>query len=72
MEKSHIVIFTDVSKNADHTQVSDVPQRVQCCVLFIKHYEHRWSHNASRHSTAVDVMPGGDEEEVFKKVDADR
>lgn len=64
-QKSHIVICTDVSGGADHTQVSDVPQWVQCRVLFIKHDEHRWSHHASRHSAAVDVMPGGDEEEVF-------
>lgn len=64
------MIFSDVSRSADHTQVSDVPQWVQCCVLLIKHYEHRWSHHASRHSAAVDVMPGGDKEEVFK-VDVD-
>lgn len=52
-----------VNKSDDLTQVSDVPQWIQCCVFVVKHYQHGWSRHASRHGTAVYVLPGGKEEE---------
>lgn len=54
-----------VSQGDDRTQVSDVPQWVQCCVFVMKHYQHRWSRHASCHGTAVYVLPGKRREEGF-------
>lgn len=59
-QKNHNNNNKDMNRGGQHTQVSDVPQRVQFCVFFIKCDEHRRSSHASRHGTAVDVVPGGD------------
>lgn len=49
-----------VNSSDDLTQVSDVPQWVQCCVFVMKDYEHGWSCHASCHSTAVYVLSSGE------------
>lgn len=46
-----------MERSDDLTQVSDVPQRVQCCVFVMKDYQHGWSRHAARHRTAVYVLP---------------
>lgn len=60
--------FLKMAECADLTEVSDVPQWVQCCVFVVKHYQHGWSRYASSHGTAVYVLPGGEEEEGFWSV----